>query len=197
MQPRKHHVPAVTQAAACLLGADPQRAVPGRKDAQGIPDTMMSDGTPNGHARLTIRPDGTYALRYQVARAAPDYTIALHAPKVLRRGAWPAFAVYANVFMGEGDTRVEYRIDDGAWKPMQRVIQPDPVLVAQNVADDASDALRGYDRAPEADPSTHLWRGTLPTDLPSGEHRVQVRAFDRWQGEQHAQTRYRLDDADE
>ena len=77
---------------------------------------------------------------------------------------------------------------------MKRVEQPDPRLLAENVADDAASRLRGYDRSPEADPSTHLWRGTLPTDLPAGEHRIQVRAFDRWQGEQNAQARYRLDD---
>ncbi|MBU8976133.1 calcineurin-like phosphoesterase family protein [Lysobacter sp. MMG2] len=169
----------------------------GVKDAKGIPDTMMSDGTPNGFAWATFRADGSYSLRYQVARGAKDDAIGLHAPKVLRRGAWPAFGVFANVYMGDADSRVEYRIDGGDWKPMKRVDQPDPVLLAENVADDAADALRGFDRAPEADPSTHLWRGTLPTDLAAGEHRIEVRAFDRWQGEQRAQTRYRLDDATE
>lgn len=169
----------------------------GVKDAQGIPDTTMSDGTPNGYAWLTFKTNGTYSLRYQVARGANDEAIGLHAPRVLRRGAWPAFGVYANVYMGEADSRVEYRIDDGQWKPMKRVEQPDPRLVAQNVADELAPALRGYDRSPEADPSTHLWRGTLPTDLAAGEHRIEVRAFDRWQGEQRALTRYRLDDATE
>ena len=80
---------------------------------------------------------------------------------------------------------------------MKRVEQPDPRLLAENVADDAASRLRGYDRSPEADPSTHLWRGTLPTDLPAGEHRIQVRAFDRWQGERKAQASYRLDDVAE
>ena len=60
-----------------------------------------------------------------------------------------------------------------------------------------TETLRGYDRSPEADPSTHLWRGALPTDLAVGEHRIEVRAFDRWQGEQRAQGSYRLDDAAE
>jgi hypothetical protein len=169
----------------------------GRKDEQGIPDSTMSDGTPNGYAWLTFDADGGYSLRYQVARAPADHAISLHAPRVLRRGAWPAFGVYANVFMGEADSRVEYRIDEGEWKPMKRVEQPDPRLIAENVADDSATRLRGYDRSPEADPSTHLWRGTLPTDLPAGEHRVEVRAFDRWQGEQNAQARYRLDDVAE
>lgn len=169
----------------------------GVKDADGIPDTTMSDGTPNGYARLTFGADGAYSLRYQVARGARDEAIGLHAPKVLRRGAWPAFGVYANVYMGEADSRVEYRVDGGEWKPMKRVDQPDPGLVAQNVADEMAISLRGYDRSPEADPSTHLWRGTLPTDLAVGEHAIEVRAFDRWQGEQRATGRYRLDDATE
>lgn len=169
----------------------------GVKDAQGIPDTTMSDGTPNGYAWLTFKPDGAYSLRYQVARGADGEAIGLHAPKVLRRAAWPAFGVFANVYMGDADSRVEYRIDEGEWKPMKRVDQPDPRLVAENIADDEANALRGYDRSPEADPSTHLWRGTLPTDLAVGEHRIDVRAFDRWQGERRAQTRYRLDDAQE
>ncbi len=167
----------------------------GVKDGQGIPDTTMSDGTPNGYAWLAFKSDGAYSLRYQVARGAKDEAIGLHAPKVLRRGAWPAFGVYANVYMGDADSRVEYRIDNGDWKPMKRVEQPDPRLVAQNVADDQSSSLRGYDRSPEADPSTHLWRGTLPTDLAPGTHRIEVRAVDRWQGEQRAETSYRLDDA--
>jgi hypothetical protein len=157
----------------------------------------MSDGTPNGYAWLTFKPDGAYSLRYQVARGADGEAIGLHAPKVLRRGAWPVFGVFANVYMGDADSRVEYRIDEGEWKPMKRVDQPDPRLVAENIADDEANALRGYDRSPEADPSTHLWRGTLPTDLAVGEHRIDVRAFDRWQGERRAQTRYRLDDAQE
>ena len=169
----------------------------GVKDAQGIPATMMSDGTPNGHAWATFRPDGSYSLRYVVARGAKDEAIGLHAPKVLRRGAYPAFGVFANVYMGDAETRVEYRIDDGAWKPMKRVEQPDPKLLAENVADDTAASLRGYDRSPEADPSTQLWRGALPTDLAVGEHRIEVRAFDRWQGEQRAQGSYRLDDAGE
>lgn len=169
----------------------------GTKDAQGIPDTTMSDGTPNGYAWLTIGADGQYALRYRVARAKDDPAIGLHAPKVLRQGAYPAYGVYANVYMGDADTRVEYRVDGGEWKPMRRVLQPDPRLLVENIADDAADALRGYDRSPEADISTHLWRGALPTDLAAGEHRVEVRAFDRWQGEQRAATTYRLQQASE
>ena len=166
----------------------------GAKDAVGIPDSRMSDGTPNGYASLSVRGEGKYTLAWHPARD-PSRTISLHAPKVLRQGAYPAWGVYANVFMGESDTRVEFRIDDGPWKPMKAVLQPDPGLRVENTTDDLADALRGYDRSPEATASPHLWRGALPTDLPLGEHRIEVRAFDRWNGEQAADTRYRLEAA--
>ena len=164
----------------------------GVKDATGIPDATMADGTPNGYAVLTVKQGGEYALAWHNARDAADSQIGLHAPKALRQGAYPAWGVYANVYMGDDDTRVEYRVDGGEWKPMKKVLQPDPNLLAENARDDEADALRGDDRLPEAEPSPHLWRGTLPTDLAVGEHEVEVREFDRWRGEQHATTAYRL-----
>ena len=164
----------------------------------GIPDSTMADGTPSGFARLSIGRDGNYRLSWHRAGHHggddPGFTdaMALHAPRTLRRGAYPAWGVYANVYMGLEDTRVEYRVGDGEWRPMRRVQAPDPRLVVENVRDDLATEPRGFDRSPEAVPSTHLWRGALPTDLPVGEHAVEVRTFDRWQGEQRARTTYRL-----
>ena len=168
--------------------------------AGGIPDSTMADGTPSGHARLAIDADGDYRLSWHRAGhhgdGDPGFTdaMALHAPRTLRRGAYPAWGVYANVYMGLEDTRVEFRVGEGEWRPMRRVDAPDPRLVVENVRDDLATELRGLDRSPEAVPSTHLWRGALPTDLAAGEHRIEVRAFDRWQGEQRAWTTYRLVD---
>ena len=166
----------------------------GVKDAQGIPDSTMSDGTPNGYGLLNVQPQGRYSVEYRVARAPADEQIALHAPKVLRRGAYPAWGVYANVFMGYDGLPVEFRVDEGEWQPMKRVEQPDPRLLVENVADDLSDGLRGYDRSPEARPSTHLWRAALPTRLEAGEHTVEVRATLDGR-EYRSRTAYRLQDA--
>src|SRR5690606_10563494 len=135
----------------------------GVEDAAGVPDATMADGTPNGYARLRVRAGGQYALTWHNARDPDDATIGLHAPRVLRRGAYPAFGVYANVYMGMDDSVVEYRVDDGPWTPMHKVLQADPRVLAENVRDDEAGALRGWDRSPEAEPSQHLWRGTLPT----------------------------------
>jgi hypothetical protein len=167
----------------------------GAKDAAGIPDTTMSDGTPNGYAVLTLKPQGDYALAWHNARDAADSQIGLSVPKVLRRDAYPAWGVYANVYMGVEGSRVEFRIDGGDWRPMQRTLHADPRLLAENALDDTAEALRGYDRSVEATPSPHLWRGTLPTDLATGGHTVEVRFMDPWRGEQRATTTYRLDEA--
>lgn len=166
----------------------------GVKDAEGIPDATMADGTPNGYAVLSIAPGGRYALDYHAARDRQDVQLRLHAPGVLRQGAYPAWGVYANVFMGQADTVVEFSVDGGDWKPMKRVVQPDPYVAAENARDDLAERLRGYDRSPEAVPSTHLWRGALPTDLPAGEHQVRVRAR-LPSREVTASTRYRLETA--
>ncbi|HEX6314877.1 MAG TPA: calcineurin-like phosphoesterase family protein [Gemmatimonadaceae bacterium] len=168
----------------------------GVKDAQGIPDATMADGTPNGFATLRIAADRSYRLAWHPARDV-DTQIALHAPGVLRRGSWPGTGVYANVFMGRDDTRVEFRIDEGEWRPMQRVDRADPRVVAENMRDDTTDALRGYDRLPEATPSRHLWRGSLPTDLAAGEHRITVRAHAVQPGRpfSEAEAVYRLEEA--
>lgn len=167
----------------------------GVKDAEGIPASTMADGTPNGYAVLTLKHAGQYALAWHTARDPEDGQIGLHAPKVLRKGAYPAWGVFANYYMGDDDSRVEYRVDGGAWQRMRKVLAPDPALLAENMRDDAANQLRGYDRSPEAKPSPHLWRGALPTGLAIGSHTVEVRAFDRWRGEVTASTMYRLEEA--
>ncbi len=166
----------------------------GVKDADGIPDSTMNDGTPNGYATLRIGVDGDYALAWHPARD-PDTQIGLHAPRVLRRGAYPAWGVYANYYMGQDDSRVEFRVDGSDWQPMVHVLQPDPALQVENMRDDLSATLRGYDRSPEAVASPHLWRAALPTTLAPGSHRIQVRAFDRQGNEHLADTSYRLEAA--
>jgi 3',5'-cyclic AMP phosphodiesterase CpdA len=166
----------------------------GLKDVAGIPDSTMNDGTPNGYARMRIGADGIPHIRYYAARAPLEQQMTVHAPKVLRHNAYPAFGVFANVWMGHAGTVVEYRVDGGEWKPMKKVDLPDPALTVENARDDEAAALRGYDRSPEAVISTHLWRGTLPTNLGAGEHRVEIRAqLD--EGQARGEATYRLDEA--
>lgn len=167
----------------------------GPKDAQGVPDTLMQDGTPNGYARLHWQADQAPMLSWYIARDADNPAMVLHAPQVLRKGAFPGFAVYANVFMGRPDTRVEYRIGEGPWRAMNRVAAMDAEVLRRNLAEARQTELSMYDMTPEALPSSHLWRGSLRTDLPLGQHRIEVRAMlnGEWVS---AATAYRLQSAE-
>lgn len=150
----------------------------GVKDAQGIPAAIMADGTPNGWAMLEIQRGGQYRLDWYPARDSQQSAMHLSAPLTLRKGAYPAWGVYANAYMIAPDAKVEFNIDGGAWKPMQRVRRADPELLAENVRDDSANVLRSYDRSPEAQTVEHLWRGALATDLAVGSHVVTVRYQD-------------------
>ena len=92
---------------------------------------------PNAPAHEPTRLDNGRSPRSTILSAA------INSPrkKALRRGAYPAWGVYANVYMGMDDTRVEYRIDDGEWRPMRKVLQPDPRVMAENHRDDEADAI--------------------------------------------------------
>ncbi len=166
----------------------------GPADAAGIPDARMADGTPNGHALLSIQPDGALRLSWHAARDPENPAMHLHAPKVLRRGAYPGVPVIANVYMADADSVVELRIDAGPWQPMERIEGKDPWLVAQNLAADASLQLRSFNRLVQAGDSPHLFGFNLPTDLALGEHEIEVRTIDRWRGELRASTAYQLVD---
>jgi hypothetical protein len=118
--------------------------------------------------------------------------MSLSVPKTLRQGAYPGFAVYANVFMAKANTRVSVRIDTGEWQLMNRVFQADPAVLQINARDDQTALLQNYDRIPEATASTHLFRFALPTDLAEGEHLITVRAQDEWLGSVEQTTQYTL-----
>lgn len=163
----------------------------GLPDAEGLPDTRMSDGSPNGYAILRFENDG-YQTRYYASRGRDELRLGLTSPGTLRRGAYPAFPLLANVYAAEPDAQVDYRIDGGDWLPMRRSDEPDPELVALNVADRQDEGLRSYDRAVLARPTQHLWAANVPTNLAVGEHDLEVRVRSRFEGELRATTRYRL-----
>lgn len=165
----------------------------GLPDAEGLPDARMSDGSPNGYAILTFEGED-YRTRYYASRGRDELRIGLSSPGTLRRGAYPAFPLLANVYGAEPGARVDYRVDDGPWQAMKPSSEPDPELVALNLADREAAHLRSFDRAVQAQPTQHLWAANVPTDLAVGEHRIEVRVRSRFEGEIRGATRYRLMD---
>lgn len=149
----------------------------GELNGQGIPASTMRDGTPKGYAFLRIQ-GNQYAIDYQVAGAPKDFQIKLFHPQVVAKGRGTQAGIFANFFMGHEGNTVEYRIDDGDWRPMVYTEAPDPDFLRQLYHWDTTDELMPGRRPSNAVNSTHLWRGSIPTNLPVGEHRIVVRGTD-------------------
>jgi len=165
----------------------------GELNEQGVPVSTMRDGTPKGYAFLTIK-GNQYTVDYKVVGQPKDVQLKLFHPKVVARGRGTQSGIFANFFMGYKDDRVEYRIDDGAWKPMSHVEAPDPDFVGSLYRWDTTDELMPGRRPSNAVISTHLWRGDIPANLPVGEHRIEVRATDLFGRTFIQQSTYRLVD---
>ena len=165
----------------------------GMKDETGVPHTMMRDGTPNGYVFITF--DGNdYVIDYKVAGQPASYQMNVHAPTRVERGTEaerPELAV--NVFNGNEKTDVAFRVgDDEAWQPMEKVAAFDPFYVSLDDRWNGFEAIgmaSAWERQlelgplpgtalPDPQPSSHLWKAPLPTDLPEGRHRIEVRAKD-------------------
>ncbi|WP_244519021.1 calcineurin-like phosphoesterase C-terminal domain-containing protein [Parapedobacter composti] len=149
----------------------------GELNEQGVPVSTMRDGTPKGYAFLRI--DGNqYVIDYKVAGESADKQIKLFHPKVVAQGRGTQAGIFANFFMGHEGNTVEYRIDDDKWRPMTYTEAPDPEFMRLLYRWDTTDELMPGRRPSNAVNSTHLWRANIPTNLPVGEHRIEVRATD-------------------
>ena len=155
----------------------------------GIPHTMMRDGTPNGYSIITF--DGPeYSVRYKVAGAPVDHQMNIHAPDSVAAGQTGGAEVLANVFAGSERSTVEMRIGDhGEWIEMEKVEVVDPYYRRlyewdQKVAEAVDGSVPYRLNLNEPRQSSHIWRATLPADLPPGSHVIHVRTTDMF-GQTH------------
>ncbi len=166
----------------------------GEYNHQGVPASTMRDGTPKGYAFLRIN-GNRYTIDYQVAGEPTDFQINLFHPKIVAQGRGTSAGIFANFFMGHEGNKVEYRVDGGDWKPMAYTDAPDPHFVGLLYRWDTTDTLMPGRRPSNPVSSTHLWRGNIPTNLPVGEHRIEVRATDMFGRTFTQQSTYRLAEA--
>ena len=172
-------------------------------DVRGIPTTDQRDGTPNGYHILAV--DGTdLVIRYKAAGYSEDFQLRIlfdvahhglsaDGMRDFRAGELfdgrfnvdqvPAAEVVVNLFDGGPKSVVEFRIDDGPYAPMQRVLRADPYMVevfARNEATKKSWL--------QASPSSHIFTADLPDDLEAGVYTLSVRARDEFGQEHHGHT---------
>jgi hypothetical protein len=149
----------------------------GKLNAEGVPVSTMRDGTPKGYALLSVE-GSKYTIDYQTIDQPLQHQIKLYNPKVVANNRGTSAGIFANFYMGHQDSKVEYRIDNGEWKPMTWVEAADPDYMAGLVEWDLVDELMPGRRPSNAVPSTHLWRAAIPTNLSLGQHHIEVRATD-------------------
>jgi hypothetical protein len=150
----------------------------GAPDEAGIPHTTMRDGAPNGYTLLTV--DGAdYRLDFKAARRPASEQMSLWAPETVGQGEAGDAELLVNVYNGSPRTRVEFRLGEGEWLPMERVVREDPYYAAMKALE-AGDTPPPGRKLPKAGKSPHLWAAPLPVAPPRGVHGIEVRATDHW-----------------
>jgi hypothetical protein len=100
------------------------------------------------------------------------------APDSVSSAAAGETEVLVNVFSGSERSSVEMRLGmDGDWIPLARVDRPDPFFLAEKRREEETEPQPARP-LPPADPSRHLWAGSLPADPARGTLVLEVRTTD-------------------
>lgn len=148
-------------------------------DANGIPVSTMRDGTPKGFALVDFK-GNEYKVRYQVAGKSADYQMEIFAPKVIKKDLATSAGIFVNFFMGSKGDEVRVKIGSGDWRRMNQVEEVDPAYLVDLLEWDTTEELIPGKRPSNAQPSRHLWRASMPVNLPVGEHVITIEAKDRY-----------------
>ena len=164
-------------------------------DERGITISDQRDGTPNGYHILEV--DSTdLVVRYKGAGKPADqqmrirfdvthHQLEANGMRDFRAGQLldgrmsqdelAAASIMVNLFDGGPRSQVSYRVNDGAYRPLERNLRKDPYMLEQFVR-------HASDKKPfvQATVSTHLFEADLDADLPPGVHTVTVRAADEF-----------------
>ncbi len=164
----------------------------GKLNEAGVPVSTMRDGTPKGYAFLRFK-GNQYVVDYKVAGKPEEYQMEVFAPKVVEQGRNTSAGIYVNFFMGSERDTVMYRVDNGAWQKMEYQKQHDPTFLHSLQEWDYAEELMPGRRPSNAVQSTHVWRGSIPTKLPVGEHTIEVKATDMFGRTFTQRSSYRID----
>ncbi|WP_416448514.1 calcineurin-like phosphoesterase C-terminal domain-containing protein [Leeuwenhoekiella sp. A2] len=165
----------------------------GKLNEQGIPISVMRDGTPKGYAFIHFN-GNQYDVDYKVAGKPEDFQMEIFAPKVVAKGRNTKAGIYANFFMGTKTDSLVYRVDNGEWKPMEYVEEADPSYVELVYDWDTKEELMSGRRSSNPIPSKHLWRGSIPTKLEVGTHKIEIKATDMYGKTYTGTSSYRLEE---
>jgi hypothetical protein len=102
----------------------------------------------------------------------------IYGPKTLPEGKGSRAAFYVNFYQGSEKDTVYYRINEGEWKKMIKVHEPDPYFSGIRYEWDSSDELLHGTRPSNPINSYHLWITRAPYGLSAGTHTFHVKVVD-------------------
>ncbi len=164
-------------------------------DERGIATSDQRDGTPSGYNILEV--DGTdMTVRFKAsgkpasfqmrimfdvahhqlrADGIRDYQMGELLDGRMTSDEVAAASILVNLFDGGPRSEVSYKINDGEFQPLKRVLREDPYIVEQ-----FNRHLETRKSWVEARPSTHLFEADLDDSIDIGSHTVTVRAKDEF-----------------
>jgi hypothetical protein len=159
----------------------------GAPDERGIPHATMSDGTPRGYLEVEFNGANYNIDGYRVLQKPHSHQMNIDLPAELGREKIGETPVYVNVFNGSMRSKVRMRCGAGdAWRELEKVDEPDPSFV--RLVERDQELAAPYRKLPLPAACSHLWRGSLPPDLPTGTHAIEVIATDMF-GNKHRDIR--------
>ncbi len=163
----------------------------GELDENGIPWSVMADGTPQGYAIMKVS-GNRYEIGYKAAGLPAGHQMRVHHPKIVGKAEKTLASLYVNFFMGNEKDQVRFRVDGGAWKPMSYTIEWDPAYLNLLHQWDMTEEVIPGRRPNEPRECLHLWKAPLPSNLAPGEHIIEVKATDMFGKSYVAQSSYRI-----
>ena len=137
---------------------------------------MKRDGGPRCYILGNFSARG-YDLQFKATRRPADYQMNIDAPHRIKTSE--RLNVTANFFFGTQFCKLEMRLNDGAWATM-RAMAPGKDPFYQRLKDlEAAKKIPATGRAlPGLYDNFHMWQGSVAPGLPTGGHRLEVRATD-------------------
>jgi hypothetical protein len=169
-------------------------------DEVGIPHATMNDGGPNGYSIITFD-STTYRIIFKAARRPADYQMNIYLPDDIARTGLDTTNISVNIFAGSERSTVEMKFDsEEEWKNLIPVITIDPeVLRMHNLSPYLDEKVKGLGleeifgwKMDYPSKSRHMWRGTLPGNLPAGTRMVTIRTTDMFDQTYQAHKIFRI-----
>jgi hypothetical protein len=149
----------------------------GPRDDRGIPESVCTDGSPNGFFMFSFA-GNSFHYHFYPANRDRDMQVRISSPAgSLAHSDLSGKQIVVNFFAGQPDSKVVYCLDNGAPVEMEFTPQVDPFM--ERYFASYRDDIPGWLKEPG--PAMHTWSAPLPDTLSVGTHKIKVRATD-WQG---------------